>query len=632
MPEIRNLSLASLQALPFSFRTQVRDLRSRYHVLFKNKHDYYNNNNSNHDEDGKHDSMLDWALDVLRLRHACADLFTPDDNPMLATGQDVIALLMNKGNSDNNNNNNDDDDDDGGGGGDNDMPVKLLYHVGLWHQRGQYGYTVDRAIAYDYFTRATGRPDADAAATISGRAWYRLGMLLEQDGRHDEAVRAFETAGRYDCGSMFALAHAYACQQRDRDVPAAADLLRQAAHLADSDFSLPAFVYGKLLAGDDVHDDQDDYHFDGYGNTQPDEQVKAAELRAALSAGWQFRHDVNLGRQFIARAAFLGCVPAQARMGLAFRQALSSSDLACAYEPAVSMHYYAVAARANNPAGLLGLSWWFFAGIAVAKNDRIAAEYAKKAARLGSSKAQFAVGFFYETGVIDGGGEAGRPDMARAVKWYARAASNGNDDAADRLQRLHYQQSESWPTQDERDDDLRPALAKLAAPHLRLHVDRQRQQQQQQQPISMPSSPMPSLSSFSSASSASSTSFLSVPHQDRSRSAAGTTTRSAREGEHVRRKTAEEQRQQNYSQSSHSSSSSSSPVRRPATASAITTTTTTAVKPALVTLSSQQQPPISPAGDGSSPRHATTTPQPGPKTFDEMGIPRPAKAQDCIVM
>lgn len=143
--------------------------------------------------------------------------------------------------------------------------------------------------------------------------------------------------------------------------------------------------------------------------------------------------DIDSGRTYIERAAFLGFSKAQLKMGAAYELCA----LNCEFNPALSLHYNALAARQGEPEAELAISKWFICGHdgVFQKNEEVAFNYAQRAAQQRLPTAEFAMGYFYEIGWY-------KPkDFSIAQEWYQKAARNGNKEANDGLQRLSNSQT-----------------------------------------------------------------------------------------------------------------------------------------------------------------------------------------------
>lgn len=135
--------------------------------------------------------------------------------------------------------------------------------------------------------------------------------------------------------------------------------------------------------------------------------------------------DLNAARVNIEKAAYHGFAKAQVKMGAAYELC----QLGCDFNPALSLHYNALAARQGEPEAEMAISKWFLCGHegVFEKNDELAFTYAQRAAQSGFPTAEFALGYFYEVGIFV------QSDIKEARSWYAKAAANGNKDATGRI-------------------------------------------------------------------------------------------------------------------------------------------------------------------------------------------------------
>ena len=127
----------------------------------------------------------------------------------------------------------------------------------------------------------------------------------------------------------------------------------------------------------------------------------------------------------IEKAAYLGFAKAQSKMGLAYELC----QLGCEFDPALSLHYNALAAKQGEPEAEMGISKWFLCGYEgmFEKNEELAFMYAQRAAQSGLPTAEFALGYFYEIGLYI------PANLKESRLWYEKAANHGNKDAAGRL-------------------------------------------------------------------------------------------------------------------------------------------------------------------------------------------------------
>jgi hypothetical protein len=135
--------------------------------------------------------------------------------------------------------------------------------------------------------------------------------------------------------------------------------------------------------------------------------------------------DLNSARVNIEKAAYHGFAKAQVKMGAAYELC----QMGCDFNPALSLHYNALAARQGEAEAEMAISKWFLCGHEglFEKNDEIAFTYAQRAAQSGLPTAEFALGYFYEVGIHV------PVDIKEARSWYAKAAASGNKDAAGRI-------------------------------------------------------------------------------------------------------------------------------------------------------------------------------------------------------
>ena len=127
----------------------------------------------------------------------------------------------------------------------------------------------------------------------------------------------------------------------------------------------------------------------------------------------------------IEKAAYLGFAKAQSKMGLAYELC----QLGCEFDPALSLHYSALAAKQGEPEAEMGISKWFLCGYEgiFEKNEELAFMYAQRAAQSGLPTAEFAMGYFNEIGLYI------PANLKESRLWYEKAANHGNKDAAGRL-------------------------------------------------------------------------------------------------------------------------------------------------------------------------------------------------------
>lgn len=176
------------------------------------------------------------------------------------------------------------------------------------------------------------------------------------------------------------------------------DYIHYAAESCDENAPQGAFVYGMLLARELA-------------------QVNVPEQFLPL--------DLNASRVNIEKAAYHGFAKAQVKIGATYELC----QLGCDFNPTLSLHYNALAARQGEPEAEMAISKWFLCGHegVFEKNDELAFKYAQRAAQSGFPTAEFALGYFYEVGIFVS------EDIKEARSWYSKAAASGNKDATNRI-------------------------------------------------------------------------------------------------------------------------------------------------------------------------------------------------------
>ncbi|KAI1469413.1 uncharacterized protein F4812DRAFT_422953 [Daldinia caldariorum] len=318
---------------------------------------------------------------------------------------------------------------------------EALFIRGKWLEFGKFGKRQDKKEAYTCYS--------NAAKSGWGRADYRIGMLYENSNDMDKALQHYQlglsvndSAASYRLGMINLLGQ----RGQPKDIVRGLDLIHTAADTADEDAPQGAFVYGMLIARD-----------------LPDIAIPDGIL--------QF--DVGIARQYIEKAAYLGFAKAQLKMG----QAYELCQLGCDFNPALSLHYYGLAARQGQPEACLGVSRWFLFGYegSFAKNEALAFKYAQLAAKAKLPTGEFALGYYYEIGI------SVEKDLREARRWYELAAEHGNKDAVERLESLSQSKTLS------KKDHETTALTRIKSKH-------GSQRGQRPERFKQPNNPMPALS------------------------------------------------------------------------------------------------------------------------------------------
>lgn len=265
---------------------------------------------------------------------------------------------------------------------------------GLWYEFGKFGYPLDKPESYHCYKRAAERGHV--------RAWYRMGMQFESGNDSLTAIKYYrmaadagDSAACYRLGMMTLMGQHGQQQSYEQGL----QLIYAAAHTADDNAPQGAYVLGMLQAGELSQ------------VTVPEQYLRKSTRDAKIN---------------LERAAFLGFAKAQLRMGAAYELA----ELGCEFDPALSLHYNALAARQGEVEAEMAISKWFLCGHegVFEKNEELAFTYAQRAAVDGLPTAQFAVGYFYEVGIYV------KMDLKEAKEWYRKAEENGNKDAVKRIE------------------------------------------------------------------------------------------------------------------------------------------------------------------------------------------------------
>ncbi|KAI6133655.1 HCP-like protein [Pisolithus croceorrhizus] len=127
----------------------------------------------------------------------------------------------------------------------------------------------------------------------------------------------------------------------------------------------------------------------------------------------------------LAQAAELGYGPSAYRLGEFYEY----GKLGCPQDPALSIHYYNIAAQQNHRDACFALTAWYLVGSqgVLPQSDTEAFLWAKRAADGGLAKALYAVGYFLEVGI------GTTPDPVESSSYYKRAAELGDKRAQQRL-------------------------------------------------------------------------------------------------------------------------------------------------------------------------------------------------------
>lgn len=270
---------------------------------------------------------------------------------------------------------------------------KAEFMRGMWLEFGKFGHRIDKKEAYLCYTRASDRGYV--------RADYRIGMQFESSNDALKAIKYYQkgadagdSAACYRLGMMTLLGQHGQMQDFERGL----NLIYASAQTADENAPQGAYVFGMLQAHQMT-------------------QIQVPERYLAK--------DIAGAKMNIEKAAYLGFAKAQVKMGASYELC----ELDCSFDPALSLHYNALAARQGEPEAELAISKWFLCGHEglFDKNEEMAFTYAQRAALSGFATAQFALGYYYEVGIYI------PVNFEQAKEWYRKASQNGNQDAGGRV-------------------------------------------------------------------------------------------------------------------------------------------------------------------------------------------------------
>lgn len=292
---------------------------------------------------------------------------------------------------------------------------KAEFMRGMWLEFGKFGHRIDKREAFNCYTRASEKGYI--------RADYRIGMQFESSNDALKAIKYYQkgadagdSAACYRLGMMTLLGQHGQAQDYERGL----NLIYASAQTADENAPQGAYVFGMLQA-----------------HQMPQVQIPEHFLPK----------DVAAAKVNIEKAAYLGFAKAQVKMGTAYELC----ELGCPFDPALSLHYNALAARQGEPEAEMAISKWFLCGHEglFDKNEEMAFTYAQRAAVSGFSTAQFALGYYYEVGIYV------PVNFEQAKEWYRKASQSGNQDAGGRIEAISRSKTLS------RKDHEKVALSKI---------------------------------------------------------------------------------------------------------------------------------------------------------------------------
>ncbi|KAI9888995.1 MAG: hypothetical protein M1814_006053 [Vezdaea aestivalis] len=271
---------------------------------------------------------------------------------------------------------------------------KAEFMRGLWLEFGKFGNRIDKKEAFRCYKRAADRGYSRAEYRI-GMSWENSDEFVKAKQHYAQGARQTDSASNYRLGMMTLLGQHGERQDFGRGV----QLIRLSAQTADENAPQGAYVFGMLQARE-----------------LPNIAIPEIFLPLDLSGA-----KVNLEK-----AAYLGFAKAQVKMGSAYELC----QLGCDFNPALSLHYNALASRQGEAEADMAISKWFLCGYepVFEKNEELAYSYAQRAAQDKLTTAEFAMGYFNEIGIYV------PVNLKEAKMWYEKAAEHGSKDAAARIE------------------------------------------------------------------------------------------------------------------------------------------------------------------------------------------------------
>ncbi|KAI8341872.1 hypothetical protein BC941DRAFT_414721 [Chlamydoabsidia padenii] len=277
--------------------------------------------------------------------------------------------------------------------------AEAQFYLADCYGTGKLGLAVDADKAFSHYLQ--GSKQNHPACTYRVAVCYELGAGTKKDNAH--AIQFFRKAANLGDGramyklSMVLLRGTMGQPKNPRE---GMSWLERAATQADDNYPQP------------IHDLGVAFEKEGVPSVIP---------------------DLNYARDLFTRAAQYGYAPSQFKLGLAYENGF----LNCPIDPRRSIAWYSKAAEQGDLESELALSGWYLTGATgpgnrdiLPQNDVEAYLWARKAADRGYAKAEYAVGYYTETGV------GVKQSLDEARKWYMRAAAQNNRRAMQRLSEL----------------------------------------------------------------------------------------------------------------------------------------------------------------------------------------------------
>ncbi|PRT55780.1 Chitin synthase regulatory factor 4 [Wickerhamiella sorbophila] len=327
------------------------------------------------------EKLMLWVQRVLKL----ADLFGLGSPRAIAHAKHVLEVLQ-----------------------DSSSPYTGLacYFLGCYYQVRALGYEVDKEKSRILLRKAI--------KLHYSRAWYRIASNAESRGDTAKALSRYKQGAALDdaaCLYRLAIAYFFGQFNLEKDISKGFAMLDMAAQRSDSDYPQPAFLLGKLCLGE-------------------------TELIPDLPATPPGYTDKARGIDLIRKAAFLDFSPALMRLADAYQGEIEFNSAVTLRFLHISTRQERYLAYTHRPSVLHGapetlLVKWLLCGFqgVFSANEEWAFNFAKIAANLGSGTALFAMGYFYEVGIV------ASINWDTAQMYYRQSAAAGCLAAKERLKK-----------------------------------------------------------------------------------------------------------------------------------------------------------------------------------------------------
>ncbi|KAJ2617376.1 hypothetical protein H4S08_000344 [Coemansia sp. RSA 1365] len=269
--------------------------------------------------------------------------------------------------------------------------TEASYIAGTWFETGKYGIEQDKSKAVQLFTYAAKNHHAASA--------YKVGAYYEERKSGGRAFSYYQMAAALgDVAANYRMARVFleGSFHKKVTIKQALVYLRRAAELANKDCPDGALLLGQMYLKEYPNPDVFQFIF----------------------------YDPEEAQKLLDKAARLGNIEAQYFLGYLFE----FGEHGFPVDPLSSTHYYQLAAEQDNAKAQMALSGWYLSGgEGIPIDDRLAFDWGHRAAQQGLTRAMYAMGYYYEMGI------GCDKDIVRAKDWYERAASDGSEEARERL-------------------------------------------------------------------------------------------------------------------------------------------------------------------------------------------------------